>query len=143
MMIKRFAAVLVWLLISASAHAEPVRIMAAFTFKSALDEVIRTYEAASGGDVLAIYGPTPALAKQVENLAPADIFLSADPNWMNYLQERGLIRIDSRVNLLATDLVLATRNDNSVAPTDARITRDYPLERKSSATGSSYRRTSQ
>ncbi len=103
--------------------------MAAFTFKSALDEVVQVYKADGGGDVVPQYGMTPMLAKQVENLAPADIFLSADSNWMNYLQDHGLIRADSRVDLLTADLVLVTRSDNATAPTAVPISRDYPLQK--------------
>jgi molybdate transport system substrate-binding protein len=121
------AAFLLLLALAPQAQAQAVRIMAAFTFKSALDNVVEVYKADGGGDVQPIYGPTPALAKQVENLAPADIFLSADPNWMNYLQDRGLIRSDSRVDLLTADLVLVTRSDDAAAPTAVAIGRDYPL----------------
>src|SRR5260370_19431985 len=77
--------------------------------------------------VVAIYGPTPALVKQVENAAAADIFLSADSNWMNYLQDPGLMRSGSRIDLLTTDLVLVTRSDNAAAPTGAVVGRRYPL----------------
>jgi molybdate transport system substrate-binding protein len=129
-MIRHLAAILVALfVVTTGARAEAVRIMAAFTFKSALDEVVQAYKADDGGEVIAIYGPTPALAKQVESAAPADIFLSADANWMNYLRDRGLIRDGSRVDLLTTDLVLVTRVDNTIAPSNAVVGPDYPLAR--------------
>ncbi len=125
---KQLCAALVALaLISSSAQADAVRVMAAFTLKNALDDVIQSYKADGGGDVTPLYGMTPMLAKQAENLAPADIFLSADSDWMNYLQEHGLIRNDTRVNLLTADLVLVTRSDNAAAPNDAPVGRDFPL----------------
>lgn len=114
-------------LFSANARADAVRIMAAFTFKNALDDVIQSYKADGGGDVTPLYGMTPMLAKQVENLEPADIFLSADADWMNYLQSHGLIRNDSRVDLLTADLVLATRSDNAAAPAAVPVSRNFPL----------------
>jgi molybdate transport system substrate-binding protein len=83
---KLFASLLALALLSGSAHADTVNIMAAFTLKNALDAVIQAYKADGGGDVTPQYGMTPMLAKQVENLAPGDIFLSADADWMNYLQ---------------------------------------------------------
>jgi molybdate transport system substrate-binding protein len=127
---KQFIAALTLLLmLSVEAHADAVRIMAAFTFKSALDEVVQSYKATGGGDVTPLYGMTPMLAKQVQNLAPADIFLSADSDWMNYLQSRGFIRNDTRVDLLTADLVLVTRSDNATAPTDLMISRDFPLQK--------------
>jgi molybdate transport system substrate-binding protein len=116
------------LLLMAEARADAVRIMAAFTFKSALDEVVQTYKAAGSGDVTPLYGMTPMLAKQVENLAPADIFLSADADWMNYLQSHDLIRNDTRIDLLTADLVLAVRRDNARAPSAVPIGRDFPLQ---------------
>lgn len=121
------AALALFLVLSVEARADAIRIMAAFTFKSALDDVIKTYKADGGGDVVVQYGMTPMLAKQVENLAPADIFLSADSNWMNYLQDHGLIRVGSRVDLLTADLVLVTRSDNTAAAGATQIGRDYPL----------------
>ena len=122
-----FAALIALAVISSSAQADAVRVMAAFTLKNALDDVIQSYKADSGGDVTPLYGMTPMLAKQVENLAPADIFLSADADWMNYLQEHGLIRNDTRVNLLTADLVLAARSDNAAAPTNASVGPNFPL----------------
>jgi molybdate transport system substrate-binding protein len=117
------------ILFSLQARAETVRVMAAFTFKSALDEVVQAYKADGGGDVAPQYGMTPMLAKQVANLAPADIFLSADASWMNYLQDHALIKNESRVDLWTADLVLVTRSDNAVAPTNAPIDRAYPLDK--------------
>jgi molybdate transport system substrate-binding protein len=114
-------------LFSGQVRADPVHIMAAFTFKSALDEAVRVYKSDGGADVVPQYGMTPMLAKQVENLAPADIFLSADANWMNYLAEHQLIESATRVDLLTTDLVLVTRVDNADAPTNSVIGRGYPL----------------
>jgi molybdate transport system substrate-binding protein len=122
-----FAALALFLLLSAEARAETVRIMAAFTFKSALDQVIAAYKADGGGDVVPMYGMTPMLVKQVENMAPADIFLSADANWMDYLQEHKLIRPETRIELLTADLVVATRSDNAAAPAATAIGADFPL----------------
>lgn len=122
-----FASLAVLALISSGAQADPVRVMAAFTLKNALDDVIQAYKTDGGGDVMPMYGMTPMLAKQVENMAPADVFLSADADWMNYLQDHGLIKNDTRVNLMTADLVLATRSDNAAAPTDAPVNRDFPL----------------
>ncbi|MFY9837101.1 MAG: molybdate ABC transporter substrate-binding protein [Xanthobacteraceae bacterium] len=117
------------ILFSLQARAETVRVMAAFTFKSALDEVVQAYKADGGGDVVPQYGMTPMLAKQVENLAPGDIFLSVDASWMNYLQDHALIKNESRVDLWTADLVLVTRSDNTAAPTNAPIDRAFPLDK--------------
>jgi molybdate transport system substrate-binding protein len=123
------AALAFLIMVSSQAHAEPVRVMAAFVFKSALDDVVHAYKAQGGGDVVMQYGMTPMLAKQVENLAPADVFLSADAEWMNYLQNHNLIQTGTRVDLLTADLVLVARGDNAAAPTNATIGRDFPLQK--------------
>lgn len=124
-----FAALLALAMLSSQARAEAVRVMAAFTLKTALDDVIGAYKADGGGDVTPLYGMTPMLAKQVENAAPADVFVSADADWMNYLQDHGLIQNKTRVDLMTADLVLATRSDNAAAPTDAPVGRDFPLQK--------------
>lgn len=124
-LLAALAAVLVT--VSGQVRADPVHVMAAFTFKSALDDAVQVYKSGGGADVVPQYGMTPMLAKQIENLAPADIFLSADANWMNYLTDHGLIQSASRVDLLTADLVLVARSDNADAPTNSVIGRDYPL----------------
>ena len=63
----------------ASGDGKGVLIFAAATLKPALDAIASAYRTMPGGEVTIAYGPTPALAKQIENGAPADIFLSADP----------------------------------------------------------------
>jgi molybdate transport system substrate-binding protein len=97
------------MLISVQARADSVRVMAAFTFKAALDEAVQVYKSDGGGDVAPQYGMTPMLAK--------------------YLQDRGLIQDGSRVDLLTADLVLVTRSDNADAPTNSVVGRDYPLDK--------------
>jgi len=127
-MLKYLAAILLAIpLIGAQAVAEPVHILAAFTFRASLDAVIKTYEADTGRKVVAIYGPTPALAKQIENGAPGDIFLSANKKWMDYVEKRGFIQTETRTPLLTTDLVLVTRSDNTAAPTRATVDKHFPL----------------
>jgi molybdate transport system substrate-binding protein len=96
--------------------------------QGALDEVVRAYKAEGGGDVVPQFGMTPMLAKQAESLAPADIFLSADAQWMDYLQQHDLVRAGTRVDLLTADLVLVARGDNAAAPTGAAIGKDFPLQ---------------
>jgi ABC-type molybdate transport system substrate-binding protein len=72
---------LAWLILlfPATPHAaEPVRVFAAVTLKPVLDMIAEEYRRSSGGDVLLVYGPSPALAKQIKNGAAADLFFSAD-----------------------------------------------------------------
>jgi molybdate transport system substrate-binding protein len=81
-------------------------VFAAATLKPALDEIVRAFEAAGGAKVNVAYGPSPILAKNVADGAPADIFFSADTLWMDYLAELSLIRTETRVDIVRNAVVL-------------------------------------
>lgn len=70
------------------------------------------------------YAASPALARQIENGAPADVFISADQAWMDYLQKKDLIRTASRVDLLRNRIVLVAPADSAVR---LRIEPEFPL----------------
>jgi molybdate transport system substrate-binding protein len=107
----------------AQARAD-VTIFAAASLREALDELAREYERQGRGRAAISYAGSPMLARQIEKGAPADVFISADLDWMDYLAARGLIRIETRTNLLTNRLVL-------IAPADSRmqltIGRGFPL----------------
>lgn len=86
--------------------AADVTVFAAASLKEAVDEQARQFEASTGNKVIVSYGASNALAKQIEAGAPADIFISADLDWMDYLGERNLLAANSRFNLLRNALVL-------------------------------------
>jgi molybdate transport system substrate-binding protein len=89
-------------------------VFAAASLKNALDEVASAWSAKSGGKKVAIsYAASSALARQIENGAPADIFASADLDWMDYLARKGLIQPDTRVDLLGNRLVLVAPRDST------------------------------
>jgi molybdate transport system substrate-binding protein len=73
-----------------AAAAEPVKVLAAFTLKPALDEIAAAYRQ-SGGEVTLVYGPSPELAQQIESGEPADLFFSADPIWTDELVKQQLV----------------------------------------------------
>lgn len=106
-----------------------VLVFAAATVRPALEAIVADYRATGGGEVTVAYGPTPALAKQIENGAPADIFLSADPVWMEYLSERRLVRRHTRADLVGNVLVLAGPESGSgpVAAAPVVIDRGFAL----------------
>ena len=83
-----------------------VLVFAAASLQTALDELVDPIQRATGARVRVSYAASSALARQIENGAPADLFLSADLDWMDYLAERHLIQPNSRVNLLGNRLVL-------------------------------------
>lgn len=94
------------LLLPALALAADITVFAAASLKEALDAVAADYQRASGDKVVVSYAASSALARQIENGAPADVFISADREWMDYLQQRRLIDPGSRRNLLGNRLVL-------------------------------------
>ncbi len=98
------------------AQARPdVTIFAAASLRDALDELAREYERQGRARAAVSYAGSPHLARQIEKGTPADIFISADGDWMDYLAVRGLIRIETRTNLLSNRLVL-------VAPSGSQAT---------------------
>lgn len=88
------------LAIAPGSAAEKVTVFAAASFKSALDEVSATWKAATGKETTNSYVASSALAKQIEGGAPADVFISADLDWMKYLSDKKLIAAGSEVKLL-------------------------------------------
>jgi molybdate transport system substrate-binding protein len=100
---------------SSIVRAANVTVFAAASLKEALDAQAKAFEARSGDKVVVSYAASNALARQIEAGAGADIFVSADIDWMNYLDERKLIAPGTRVNLLRNTLVL-------VAPADSKTT---------------------
>jgi molybdate transport system substrate-binding protein len=90
----------------ACSQSADLTIFAAASLKNSLDAVAGAYREATGRRVAVSYGASSALAKQIEAGAPADIFLAADGDWMDHLQERNLIRPSSRRNLLGNRIVL-------------------------------------
>lgn len=96
------------------ARADAVTVFAAASLKESLDGAARAFESASGHKVSVSYAGSNALARQIENGAPADLFISADVDWIDYIVQRNLAVAGSRRNLLANDLVLIAPADSTV-----------------------------
>ena len=94
--------------------AATVVIFAAASLTDALQELGDDFTKSSGIVVKFSFAASSALARQIESGAPADVFVSADTEWMDYLQMRNRIRPDSRHDLLGNRLVL-------VAPADSPL----------------------
>jgi molybdate transport system substrate-binding protein len=95
------------------AHGADLTIFAAASLKEALDDQVARFETATGSKAIVSYAGSNALAKQIEAGAPADIFLSADVDWIDYLDRRKLLRPGTRIDLLRNRLVL-------IAPAESR-----------------------
>ncbi|MGJ4730216.1 molybdate ABC transporter substrate-binding protein [Luteimonas sp. SDU101] len=98
------------------AGAAPLQVFAAASLKESMDEAAATYGAARDQPVQVTYAGSPALARQVEQRAPADVFVSADGDWMDWLDERGLVDAASRRDLLGNTLVLVAPAASAAAP---------------------------
>ena len=104
----------------ARAADQDVLVFAAASLKNALDDVIAAYGKETGTKVTASYAASSALAKQIEQGAPAQLFISADLDWMDYLDERHLIADGTRKNLLGNSLVLVAGKDSKLGEVDDR-----------------------
>jgi len=103
---------------AARAQAGGLVIFAAASLKNALDEIASGWAKDTGKPMPRIsYAASSALAKQMEQGAPADLFISADLDWMDYVAKKDLIKADTRVNLLGNKIVL-------IAPRDSKTTID-------------------
>lgn len=100
------AAVGLAMLFVTHALAAEVLVFGAASLKEALDEQARRFAASSDDKVTVSYAASSALARQIANGAPADLFISADLEWMDYLDERRLLRPGTRIELLRNALVL-------------------------------------
>ena len=89
-------------------------VFAAASMKNALDDIDAAYTARTGVKIVVSYAASSALAKQIEQGAPADIFLSADTDWMDYAAARKTINEPTRVNLLGNSIVLIAPKDSGI-----------------------------
>jgi len=95
--------------------ATDVTVFAAASLKNALDAASAEYTKQTGKKITPSYAASSALAKQIEQAAPADIFISADLEWMDYLAQKNLIKPDTRSNYLGNHLVLVAPADSKAA----------------------------
>ena len=95
---------------------DSVVVFAAASLKNALDEIATTWSKDTGKPAPKIsYAASSALAKQLEQGAPADLFISADLDWMDYVAGKNLIKADTRFNLLGNKIVLIAPKDSKTA----------------------------
>src|SRR3954463_9829971 len=98
----------------ALAQDKTLTVFAAASMKNALDDIDAAYTARTGVKIVVSYAASSALAKQIEQGAPADVFVSADTDWMDYAINRKTIEESTRVNLLGNLIVL-------IAPKESKI----------------------
>ncbi|HVN99578.1 MAG TPA: molybdate ABC transporter substrate-binding protein [Steroidobacteraceae bacterium] len=128
MMKKWLSALALSLLLPWSACAaeqrDGVTVFAAASLTNVLQELGREYTASTGTTITYSFAATSLLARQIESGARADVFFSADQEWMDYLDQRGLVRRDTRRNLLGNRLALVAPAGSTI---ELKIAPGFPL----------------
>ena len=109
-------ALLVQPCIAVAQPAATVTVFAAASLTDSLKAVADAYKAKTGVMVTLSFGASSILARQIDQGARADIFMSADTDWMDFLQKDGLLAEGSRKDLLGNQLVLIAALDSKAAP---------------------------
>ncbi len=109
-----FAILSAWPMSAAPAREKSITVFAAASLKNALDEVDGTFTAKTGIKVIASYAASSVLAKQIEQGAPADVFISADTDWIDYAVGKKAVDEATRINLLGNNLVLIAPKDSAI-----------------------------
>jgi molybdate transport system substrate-binding protein len=111
------AAATSWVLVPPRAHAQSgdIVVFAAASLKTALDAINAQWQKDTGKKARISYAASSTLAKQIEQGAPAQMFISADLDWMDYLARKNLIKSDTRSNLLGNRIVLIAPKDTAQA----------------------------
>jgi molybdate transport system substrate-binding protein len=109
----------------AVANEKTLTVFVAASLKNAIDDINAAHTAKTGVKIAASYAASSALARQIEQGAPADVFVSADLEWMDYATGKKTINESTRVNLLGNKLVLIAPKDSAIA--NVRIGQGFDL----------------
>ncbi|CAG0909170.1 unnamed protein product [Cyprideis torosa] len=112
-----------------TASPDTVTVFAAASLRDALVQIERDFEAATGHDLVVSLAGSSLLARQIQQGAPVDVFISADVAWMDVLQQGGWIDAASRVDLLGNGLVIVGHRADAVAAPAAVLSRVTGHER--------------
>jgi molybdate transport system substrate-binding protein len=110
--------------ISIASASDKLTVFAAASLKNAIDAVNAQWIADTQKEAAVSYAASSALAKQIEEGAPADVFISADLDWMKKLSDAKVIREGSEVQLLGNDIVLIAPKDSTL---DIKIEKGFDL----------------
>ncbi|MFT3987638.1 molybdate ABC transporter substrate-binding protein [Aestuariivirga sp.] len=109
---------------STASAADKVTVFAAASLKNALDAISAQWKADTSKETAISYAASSALAKQVESGAPADVFISADLDWMKYLTDKNLVTPGTEIKLLGNQIVLVAPKDSTA---EAKIDKGFDL----------------
>ncbi len=94
--------------------AEKITVFAAASLTNALQEISADYQKKTGNEILTSFASSSTLARQIEQGAPADIFISADQQWMDYAVDKKVIEDNTRLTLLGNDLALVAPENSAL-----------------------------
>ncbi|MDP2571822.1 molybdate ABC transporter substrate-binding protein [Vibrio penaeicida] len=98
-----------------SAHAqENIRIYAASSMTNAVEEIVEKFEKSHNYNVIPVFGSSSSLARQIHSGAPADVYISANSKWADYLESQGNIKKENIANLASNTLVLISSPDKNI-----------------------------
>ena len=126
--VRRLLRLSAWVLLAmvpAGLASAEITVYAAASTSEAITEISAAFAAKNLGKIVPSFNSSSTMAKQIENGAPASIFLSADEQWMDYLDQKKLIVAGTRADLLGNALVLVAPKSN--APTPVKIEPGFPL----------------
>lgn len=115
---------LMLMLLASPVLAENLMVFAAASLTDAIDTVVSDFQRSTDEKVTVSFASSSTLARQIEQGAPADIFISAAPDWMDYLQQRNYVQSNSRFDLLTNKLVLIAPQTSQVT---LKIAPHFPL----------------
>ncbi|MGR5231597.1 molybdate ABC transporter substrate-binding protein [Vibrio rotiferianus] len=101
---------------SATSAASDLKVYAASSMTNAIDDIAQKFEQKYEVSLTPVYGGSSSIARQILNGAPADVFISANAKWMNYLVKSNAIKGDGVTNLVRNSLVLIAPQASSVTP---------------------------
>ena len=127
--IKILFAVIIFALWSVSAYAAGIQVFAAASLTDALTEIGKNYEQATGDRVIFNFAASNLLARQIQEGAPADLFVSADEEKMDGLEKKNMILKDTRKSLLSNTLVIVAVKESSLSFQDPKQLADPKIKK--------------
>ena len=115
--INLFLVLLFWTSLLPPAHGQDtqkVTVFAAASTTNAVTEICNLFIEKKMGQVTPCFASSSTLAKQIDHGAPADVYLSANPKWMNFLEKKSLIEPGTRFDLLGNRIVLVAPLGNKI-----------------------------
>lgn len=108
------AAIMLIAATSMSASAQEIRVLAAASLSNVLDRLCQSWAAKGEPKCVTVYAASSALARQIENGAPGDVFISADEPWMKHVVDKKMVKVETQ-RALATNLLVI------IAPADSKV----------------------